>query len=312
MHSTLANVSIDLDGIACYHAIHGLPTPRGQDPVYSVGLQRFLELMDELSVPATLFTVGRDVALSDAADVLHTAVVAGHEIANHSFSHNYRLVHCQAAEIEAEIGRAHDSIFRRLGVEPCGFRAPGYNMSEAVLDVLEARGYRYDASIFPAPLYFSLRAAAITYYQLRGQASRSLVGDPRQFLASRRPYKPRRGAMHHAGNAGTARTLLEIPVATLPALRLPYIGTTLALLPRTGVKALTRYLLLSKAPICLELHGVDFLDASDAGVSAELVARQKDLRVSARRKIERLRVAIKGLKQVCRMLRLDEMALRLS
>lgn len=308
MTELFANISIDLDGIACYHAIHGLDRPDAEDPVYSTALQRFLDLLAELDLRATLFAVGRDLQRSGAGPLLRAAVQSGHEIANHTFSHDYRLIQLSREQIAAEIGRCHDSIERLVGVEPCGFRAPGYNISEAVLDALEARHYSYDASVFPAPLYFAARAAAIGLYAVRGQPSRSLIGDARQFLGPRAPYRPRVGQLHKRGSAGQARNLVEFPVAVVPAMRLPFIGTTLTLLPDAAGQLLTQGALLRRTPVCLELHGVDFLDQSDRGVSATLAARQRDLQVSAIDKIRRLRSALQSMARRRACLTLRELA----
>ncbi len=57
-------VSVDLDDIECYHAIHGLRPP--SVATAGVGLERwlprFLELFDRLGVRATFFVIGRDLA----------------------------------------------------------------------------------------------------------------------------------------------------------------------------------------------------------------------------------------------------------
>jgi hypothetical protein len=303
-----ASISIDLDGIACYHQIHGLPVPAGPDPAYACGLPRFLELMQELGVPATLFAIGRDLIDAQVAGGIRQAVDAGHEIANHSFGHDYRLTQRPAAEIAADLRRAHRAIERVAGEAPRGFRAPGYNTSEAVLDALEALGYGYDSSLFPAPAYFGMRAAAIGLYALRRQPSRSLVGDPRQFLAQREPFRPRRGALHRPGRGPSSRRLLELPVAVLPWVRFPYIGTSLGLLPAPAGQLLTRAQALSAAPVVVELHLADFIDATDPGVSPALAARQRDLRVPAAVKLGRLRAALVPLCGARQVLRLDGLA----
>ena len=50
-----ASVTIDLDGIGCYHSIHGLEPPGAEDPIYEVALDRFLELVTDLEIDATLW-----------------------------------------------------------------------------------------------------------------------------------------------------------------------------------------------------------------------------------------------------------------
>lgn len=302
-----ATVSIDLDGIACYHAIHGLPAPSGSDPALDLGLPRFLEMMADLNLPATLFVIGRDLAGAELARNLRQAAESGHELANHSFSHDYRLIHASPETIAGEIRRAGRAIERISGEAPTGFRAPGYNISEAIMDALEDQGYRYDSSIFPAPAYFSLRAGAIAWYALRGKPSRSLPGDPRQFLASRGSYRPHQGALYRNGKGAKGRSLVELPIAALPWLRLPFIGTNLSLSPRRLNQALSQALRLSSAPINLELHAADFIDHSD-GVDPALSQRQRDLSLAASTKIARLREVIASLAEHGQVISLASLA----
>lgn len=305
-----ATVSIDIDGIGCYHAIHGLPAPAGSDPMYTQAMPRFLDLVSGLRIKTTLFAVGRDVEAPAAAGLLRRAIEAGHEVANHSHNHDYRLIQQPAIEIESDLTSAHRAIEEVTGVAPHGFRAPGYNVSDAVLDALERLGYRYDSSIFPAPGYFALRALAIGYYRLRGQSSRSLVGDPRQFLAPRRPYRPRLGKLFGAARGDQARRLIELPIAVATPARLPFIGTSLTLAPDLLGAQLSRLILRERAPINLELHAIDFLDRTDPGVDPELAARQRDLQLPAATKIRRLRAIIGELAARREVMRLDDLALR--
>ncbi|MBN2358877.1 MAG: polysaccharide deacetylase family protein, partial [Deltaproteobacteria bacterium] len=132
-----ATVSIDIDGIGCYHAIHGLSAPTGVDPMYAVAMPRFLELVAGLRLKATLFAVGRDAETAAAAQLLRRASDDGHEVANHSYRHDYRLIRQPAIEIESDLAAAHRAIEQATGIAPRGFRAPGYNVSDALLDALE-------------------------------------------------------------------------------------------------------------------------------------------------------------------------------
>ena len=55
-------ISVDLDPVDCYYAIHGLGVPRTRhhlDVVLDKCLPRFLALFEELGVTATFFVVGR-------------------------------------------------------------------------------------------------------------------------------------------------------------------------------------------------------------------------------------------------------------
>ncbi len=57
-----AAISVDLDPLACYHAIHGLPPPAiGPELALVRWLPRFVELFAELGVRATFFVVGESM-----------------------------------------------------------------------------------------------------------------------------------------------------------------------------------------------------------------------------------------------------------
>ena len=86
------SVSVDLDGLGCYAAIHGLSLrldERAQRAVPEVALQRFCELFQGLGVRATFFAIGREAAIAPAS--LKAAAGAGHEIGSHSYGHDYAL-----------------------------------------------------------------------------------------------------------------------------------------------------------------------------------------------------------------------------
>jgi hypothetical protein len=79
---------------------------------------------------------------------------------------------------------------------------------------------------------------------------------------------------------------MELPVAVTPWLRIPVIGTFLAMFgPR-----LTRPLvasLVGQPLINLEFHGIDLLDAGDEGLS-ELAKVQRDLQIPLSDKLSML------------------------
>lgn len=288
-------ISIDLDGIACYYRIHGLgPSPAELEHVILArALPRAAALFAGKGVHVTWFVIGRDAdgdaALPDRAartanaQSLATLSKAGDELGNHSYSHRYELARLSAREAEAEISGC-DRVLRAIaGTPPRGFRAPGYDVSPAMLDVLARLGYRYDSSIFPAPGYYAAKVAVMAALQLRRKPSGAVLTDPRALAAPAEPYRPSMTSPWRRGQA----PLVELPVAVTPWTRLPAIGTSLLLAPawaRTRlVSAMARRTFFN-----LELHGIDFADAEDDGIPGELVMRQPDLRVPIADKLERL------------------------
>jgi hypothetical protein len=290
--AVLASLSIDLDALEHYHRIHGLPDPPPDpDPVYGKAALRFGELCARLGLRGTVFCVGRNLDDPAAAAAVRSLAQAGHEIANHSLSHDYALSARSAGEIAAELRGGAEAVARVAGSRPVGFRAPGYALSSALLGALAADGYRYDSSVFPALPYYLGKAAVMGILALRGQPSRSMLDRPRVLLAPRAPYRPRRDEPYQRGSPPDASPVLELPVTT-GLLGFPLIGTFVATLPAWVLHALSKG--TGRLPLLnLELHGVDLLDASDA--SPALANRQRDLQIPATKKIARIESFVRRL-----------------
>ncbi len=287
----VCSVSVDLDSLACYHAIHGLPAPpdSAREVVLVRTLPRFLELFARRGIRATLFFVGRDVEDAAAAAAVGEAARAGHEVGNHSYTHPYDLARRPRQVIDAEVRRAHDVLAAAAGPGggPVGFRAPGYGLAPEVLAALGDHGYRYDSSVFPSWPYYAAKAAVMAWMRLGGRRSASVASPPGDLLAPTEPYRPDVRRPWRRGQA----PVVELPVAVAPTTRLPAIGTAIV----AGPPWLTTRILeamRSRRFFNLELHGVDLCDARADGVPEALVARQPDLRVALGEKQRRLEAAL--------------------
>ncbi len=105
----------------------------GPDPKTMPAL---LSLLAEFDAPATFFMVGTKVRANPEA--VRQAIECGHEIGNHSMSHDTLLMLRPVARLRLEITQCQDEL-RALGVEPVAFRPPvGITNSRlpAVLDDL--------------------------------------------------------------------------------------------------------------------------------------------------------------------------------
>jgi hypothetical protein len=268
------SVSVDLDGLGCYAAIHGLRLgldDRALRAVPEVALGRFCDLFAGLGVRGTFFVIGKEAGIAPRA--LRAAADGGHEIASHSYAHDYALSRKTREEIAQDLALAERAIEDVSGQRPRGFRAPGYTLSAALLDAVRERGYAYDSSLLPSPPYYAAKAAAIALYALQGRRSLSILGGVSQLFARRKAHR-RRGVR-------------ELPVATLPCLRAPVIGTTVLPLPFLARAA------FAGGHFNLELHGIDALDRSD--VPAEIARSQPGMRMPADRKLQRLRHLLETL-----------------
>lgn len=279
----LLAVSIDLDGLDLYLGLYGATPPALLDAealalIPGRAAQRFGELCDRLGIKGTLFVVGRDLERNRGHAELRALHAAGHEIASHSFAHDYALTRRTPEEIHHDLAQAEEQIIALTGTRPVGFRAPGYTLSRPLLELLRARGYLYDSSLLPSPAYYAAKAAVIGALALTGRASQSILGGIAQLARSREPH---------------VEAILELPVCVLPGVRVPFIGTLITTTPSAISLALARTLDADEL-VVLELHGIDLCDASD-DIPAALLARQRDLQVPLKTKLTRLEAVLRAL-----------------
>jgi len=294
MSDRVCSVSVDLDAIECYWRIHALPgaPPEGaRRAVLRRCLPRFAELFARHGVRATFFVVGRDLDEDPEGRALLAQLARdGHELASHTYTHPYHFVRLPPDEIASEIDRADAVIGACAGDAPRGFRAPGYAVTAEVLDMLRARGYRYDSSAFPSAAYYLAKAAVMGAMRAFGRPSASLLDHPRVMTAPRAPYRPAAGSPYRRAAASASvdpGDLVELPMAVTPVARLHVIGTSLVLAPRLLRRHLVAIAL--RAPFFnLELHGIDLADAAADEIPPALVARQPDLRRSLAHKLAAL------------------------
>jgi hypothetical protein len=296
----LCSVSIDLDEIGCYAQIHGLGGGGECHAVYDLALERIRTFAAALHLPLTLFVIARDLDRARNIETLRSFVAAGHEVGNHSLDHWYDLTRREESERRRQVEHASARIHEALGVTPTGFRAPGYTVTDDLLDTIQSCGLRYDSSVFPCPPYYAAKAARLLRMKVGRRSSRAILDTPRVLGAPSVPYRV--GRPYWTSGTG----LLELPIQVAGPLRMPFIGTSLSLLGPSGARLLTRSVL--GAPfVNLELHGLDFLEARD--VPAELSALQPDLRVPVSRKLETFSAVLELLrKRGYGAVRLDEAA----
>lgn len=226
---------MDLDNLWSYQRIRGDASWVARGSYLRTFVPGVLELLDRLHLRLTVFIVGADAAGADGG-LLRAITDAGHEVGNHSYEHESWLHRYGRAHLEDEIARAEDAITAATGQRPLGFRGPGYSWSPDLLEVLAARGYRYDASTLPTfigPLAraYYFRQARLTLEQRAERAS--LFGRARDGLQPNRPYRWR---------LSSGRTILEIPVTTMPGLRTPFHLSYLLYLARVSEALMVAYL----------------------------------------------------------------------
>jgi peptidoglycan/xylan/chitin deacetylase (PgdA/CDA1 family) len=207
---------------------------------------------------------------------------------NHTMNHLYDLTELSPYEIENEINQGGQLIKETIGKRPKGFRAPGYNIHLGIIDILKHNGYLYDSSVFPCPVYYSAKAAAMGLKTMKGMHSSSILGDPRILRAPTGPYK-----IGDEGVWARGDRFNELPITVVTPARLPFIGTSLSMMGNIPATLLARAA-AKLSFVNLELHGIDFADADGDGIG-HLKEVQPDLRIPLTKRRNTLTKVIKTL-----------------
>jgi peptidoglycan-N-acetylglucosamine deacetylase len=261
----LASISLDLDDLWTYLKTRGDPAWEALPSYLPAFVPLALDLLERLGLQITVFVVGADAVRP--ANVPHLRAIAegGHQIGNHSFSHECWLHLLTRDQLEAEVVRAEEAIVDATDQRPVGFRGPGFSWSPELLELLCARGYLYDASTLPTFLgpiarwYFLARSGMSREERRRRSA---LFGDFRDGL---RPLSP------YCWELQGGTQLLEIPITTFPWVKVPFHMSYLLYLAGISYNLMFAYL-RSAIRACRAmriqpsflLHPLDFLDAQQA------------------------------------------------
>lgn len=241
-----ACVSIDVD-------------PLGGDALWERAIPRHLALLAAADLRATFFVVASECARPIPRAWVRRIADARHEIANHTLDHPRGFGRLARPALVRQVADAEQMLQDAGGARVVGFRAPAWDATPELFDVLEQRGYVYDSSVCPTWVAPAAR----------------IVGRPRRVrpfgalrfgLAPRVPYRPDARAPWRRGTM----SLVEVPTS-IGALRLPvWLTPVLATGPRLDPawRALLRG---TPAPQWL-FHAADLLDF-DREVSPSLAYR---------------------------------------
>ncbi len=260
----LANLSLDLDNKWSYLQSAGRPQWQEFPSYFDRAIPRILDKLAEHNLKITIFVVGRDVERSADRPMIEKLVAAGHELANHSYSHQPWLHLMTQAEIEHEIVYTDKLIRDVQGASAVGFRGPGYSDSPEVRRVLTQMNYRYCASPFPsiigplARLYYFAKTGLKKREEL--QQRDRLFGRMRDCIAYNVPKLEK----------VDDKSLWVLPVTVMPAFRIPihfsyllFIAERSPLLAQTYFRFSLNLCRLFGVMPSLLLHPLDFLGSDD-------------------------------------------------
>ena len=260
----IASLSMDLDNKWAYLRAAGRLDWESRPGYLPMVVDRVVDMLGELGLPLTVFTVGRDlVEDGDCTAIRSFDRMDRWEPANHSLNHLPWMHTMDSAEIADEILITDQRIREITGRRALGFRGPGFSCPDEVLRVLALNDYVYDASIFPTSIAPIARAVFLMKTDLKGaekEKAKKLYGG---FDSLRQPNRP---FLRTAGN----RKLWEIPVTVMPLIRTPIHFSYFTFLASFSTLAAKTYfrtaLWLCKATgtaPSLLLHPPDFMGRED-------------------------------------------------
>ncbi|MFN8250488.1 MAG: polysaccharide deacetylase family protein [Ferruginibacter sp.] len=259
-----ASISLDLDDQWSYMKVHGDDGWEDFPSYLDIVVPIFLDVFDRLDIRITFFVVGQDAAIERNHPILRSIIERGHEIGNHSFHHESWLKTYSKEKIEEEIRIAEEAIQKATGVTTHMFRGPGFSWSNDLLEVLEKRNYIFDASILPtyiSPLMRKYYFAKSKLTKEQKESRKELFGSYKEGFYPLKPYR---------WKFKSGRSLLEIPVTTMPFFKIPFHQSYLLYISGYS-KLLMRFYLwfsimmcrITKTPPSYLLHPLDLIGGDD-------------------------------------------------
>ena len=128
-----------------------------------VAIPRILDTYERLGLKQSFFVPGW--CLEHYPDAVEMILEGGHEIGHHGWVHEDPVVTEGAAQAEA-FARAMEAHQRIVGHAPQGYRAPVYNITDQVVDLLIEHKFRYDSSLMGDDIPYALQTPRGRLYEM--------------------------------------------------------------------------------------------------------------------------------------------------
>ncbi|MFX0203350.1 MAG: polysaccharide deacetylase family protein, partial [Candidatus Hodarchaeota archaeon] len=256
----LASISMDLDNQWSYMKTHGDSGWEEFPSYFELLIPHVLDILDQINLKITFFLVGQDAVLEKNRDTLRLLTERGHEVGNHSFHHEQWLHLYPRDQIRKEILEAEEQILRVTKQRPLGFRGPGFVWSPDLIQILIENNYLYDASTLPT----YIGPLARVYYFWTSKLTKEERNQRKSLFGSFKEGMRPVGAYCWKVDSGSS--LLEIPVTTIPIVKLPFHLSYLLYLSRVSPQLMSLYLKtalnlcsVTRTEPSFLLHSLDFL-----------------------------------------------------
>ncbi len=107
------------------------------------GLDRYVELITELSIPSSFFVLG-EIA-EKKVDYLKNLVKLGHDVGSHGWDHK-RPMTMSPRVFQADVQMCFSAMKEINGEKGFGYRAPCFSLDRERLDIVRRAGFAYDSS----------------------------------------------------------------------------------------------------------------------------------------------------------------------
>lgn len=210
------------------------------------GMPVLLDIYARHDIKSTFFFTGYIARLYP--DIVKMVLPFGHEVGSHAMYHNVKDGF-DILNLSSQIQQLSESkkILEDIsGTEVISFRSPALRVNRHTARALMETGFKIDSSIA------STRFDAFMSFGTRQKL--------KWLLAPRKPYITRDDNLAKKGNSG----IIEVP---LSATLLPYVGTTMRILP--NITKLQHHVLnfetkrIRNKPIVFDIHPNEFIDESD-------------------------------------------------
>lgn len=250
-----ATIQVDLDGIWTIYQHHQVEQSHYPDSVFEQSIPRFLELFRSFNIQSTFFIVGSDLEIPETAAGIKQIADAGHELANHSYTHPRNFAQLSIQEKKDQIEKTGKLIQQITNHSVSGFRAPSYAIDQDTFRILENLGYGYDSSIFPTYWSGLIRRFESGFTVCNSKPAAN-YGKIQYSKAPLQIYHPDPEVLWKKGTA----KLWEVPISVFPLIRTPLHSSFSTRIGWWYFLSGINWLYRIKVPLVFLFHGVDLVD----------------------------------------------------
>ena len=129
----------------------------------TVAIPRILQTYRKLGLKQSFFIPGW--CLTQYPGAVEAILKDGHEIGHHGWIHEDPVA-TRGPDQQAAFEKALEVHKQVTGQAPRGYRAPVYNVTQQVIDLLIAHGFVYDSSLMADDIPYTLQTEAGTLYEM--------------------------------------------------------------------------------------------------------------------------------------------------